>query len=85
MAFGLGNLAPVQENHRQIAVARREFGVRINGPTIVGLGGGCIPAVTDILKKEMLKAGATVTNYLCPHFDFSRAELCQVRISNSFP
>ena len=58
----------------------------VMGATKAGKGcGGCIPAVTDILKKEMLKAGATVTNYLCPHFDFSRAELCQVRISHSFP
>ena len=51
----------------------------VMGATKAGKGcGGCIPAVTDILKQEMLKAGATVTNYLCPHFDFSRAELCQI-------
>jgi len=34
--------------------------------------------VTDILGVELVKRGAKSTNYLCPHFEYSRAELCHI-------
>jgi nitrite reductase (NADH) large subunit len=44
--------------------------------TQAGTGcGGCVPLVTDIFKSEMKKAGFTVKNHLCEHFEYSRQEL----------
>lgn len=37
--------------------------------------GGCMPLVTDLFNSEMAKAGKEVTNHLCEHFQYSRAEL----------
>ncbi|MBL4885012.1 MAG: nitrite reductase small subunit NirD [Planctomycetaceae bacterium] len=36
---------------------------------------GCMPLVTDLFNLEMKKAGVTVTNHLCEHFEFSRTEM----------
>ena len=44
--------------------------------TGAGMGcGGCMPLVTDLFKSEMSKAGVTLNNHLCEHFEYSRAEL----------
>lgn len=44
--------------------------------TKAGAGcGGCMPLVTDLFNSEMKKAGKTVTNHLCEHFQYSRTEL----------
>ena len=40
--------------------------------------GGCVPLITDIFNGEMARAGVELNNYVCEHFDFSRAELCSV-------
>ncbi|KAG5948541.1 Nitrite reductase [NAD(P)H] [Claviceps sorghi] len=47
--------------------------------TRAGTGcGGCTPLVTTIFNKTMALLGNEVKNYLCPHFDFSRAELYHI-------
>jgi nitrite reductase (NADH) large subunit len=44
--------------------------------TKAGTGcGGCVPLITDLLKAELKKAGRTVVNHLCEHFQYSRTEL----------
>ncbi|AUX37953.1 MULTISPECIES: nitrite reductase large subunit NirB [Sorangium] len=48
----------------------------IKGHTKAGTGcGSCTTLITDILKKELKKAGVAVTNYICEHFNYSRQEL----------
>ena len=47
--------------------------------TKAGTGcGGCVPLVTDILKKELSKAGESISSNLCEHFKFSRVELFKI-------
>ncbi|KAI1457022.1 nitrite reductase [Annulohypoxylon moriforme] len=47
--------------------------------TKAGTGcGGCIPLVTSIFSKTMTEMGAEVTNYLCAHFNYSRADLFNI-------
>uniref|UniRef100_T1WHB5 Nitrite reductase [NAD(P)H] n=1 Tax=Hapsidospora chrysogena TaxID=5044 RepID=T1WHB5_HAPCH len=47
--------------------------------TKAGTGcGGCMPLVTTIFNKTMLSMGNEVKNYLCPHFNFSRADLYNI-------
>jgi len=40
--------------------------------------GGCKPVVKGILNAELANSGVAVTNYLCDHFSFSRAELYHI-------
>ncbi|KAI1343037.1 nitrite reductase [Xylariaceae sp. FL0016] len=47
--------------------------------TKAGTGcGGCMPLVTSIFTKTMTEMGAEVTNYLCAHFSYSRADLYNI-------
>ncbi|KAI1380162.1 nitrite reductase [Hypoxylon crocopeplum] len=47
--------------------------------TKAGTGcGGCMPLVTSIFTKTMIGMGAEVTNYLCAHFNYSRADLYNI-------
>ncbi len=47
--------------------------------TKAGAGcGGCVPLVTSIFNKAMKDTGAEVTNYLCAHFNYSRADLYNI-------
>ncbi|KAI0459243.1 nitrite reductase [Xylaria acuta] len=47
--------------------------------TKAGTGcGGCMPLVTSIFNKAMKDMGAEVKNYLCAHFDYSRADLYNI-------
>lgn len=47
--------------------------------TKAGTGcGGCMPLVTTIFNKTMTSMGNEVKNYLCSHFNLSRAELYHV-------
>ncbi|KAI1847657.1 hypothetical protein JX266_006509 [Neoarthrinium moseri] len=47
--------------------------------TKAGTGcGGCMPLVTTIFNKTMTDMGAEVTNYLCSHFSYSRADLYNI-------
>ena len=47
--------------------------------TKAGTGcGGCMPLVQSIFNKEMKAMGAEVSNHLCPHFAFSRADLYNI-------
>lgn len=47
--------------------------------TKAGTGcGGCMPLVTTIFNKTMTSMGNEVKNYLCSHFNLSRAELFHV-------
>ncbi|KAK9780014.1 hypothetical protein SCAR479_03138 [Seiridium cardinale] len=47
--------------------------------TKAGTGcGGCMPLVTTIFNKTMKDMGAEVTNYLCSHFSYSRADLYNI-------
>ncbi|KAI0839987.1 nitrite reductase [Hypoxylon sp. FL0890] len=51
----------------------------IKACTKAGTGcGGCIPLVTSIFTKTMAEMGAEVTNYLCAHFNYSRADLYNI-------
>lgn len=44
--------------------------------TKAGTGcGGCVTLLGDILKAEMKRAGVTVNNFICEHFNYSRQEL----------
>jgi len=47
--------------------------------TKAGTGcGGCMPLVQTIFNKAMLSMGQEVKNHLCPHFEFSRADLFNI-------
>lgn len=47
--------------------------------TKAGTGcGGCVPLVTSIFSKAMRDTGAEVTNYICAHFSYSRADLYHI-------
>lgn len=47
--------------------------------TKVGTGcGGCMPLVTGIYNAEMRKAGHTLSNNLCPHFNMARVDLFNI-------
>jgi nitrite reductase (NAD(P)H) len=47
--------------------------------TKAGTGcGGCMPLVTSIFNKTMKDMGNEVKNNLCPHFNFSRADLYNI-------
>lgn len=47
--------------------------------TKAGTGcGGCMPLVTTIFNKTMKDMGAEVTNHLCSHFNYSRADLFNI-------
>ncbi|KAI0440897.1 nitrite reductase [Xylaria telfairii] len=47
--------------------------------TKAGTGcGGCMPLVTSIFNKAMKDMGAEVKNYLCAHFNYSRADLYNI-------
>lgn len=51
----------------------------IKACTKAGTGcGGCLPAVTDLLVRELAKAGRAVTPRLCEHFAHTRQELFQI-------
>ncbi|KAI1880655.1 hypothetical protein JX265_000895 [Neoarthrinium moseri] len=51
----------------------------IKACTKAGTGcGGCMPLVTTIFNKTMTDMGAEVTNYLCSHFSYSRADLYNI-------
>lgn len=57
--------------------------------TKAGTGcGGCVPLVTTIFNKTMASMGQEVKNHLCPHFEYSRADLFNivyVKKLDSFP
>ncbi len=68
---------------RQLCAAIREQGLATLGEiktcTKAGTGcGGCLPLVTEQLKRELAAAGKAVNNHLCEHFAFSRQELFQI-------
>lgn len=47
--------------------------------TKAGTGcGGCMPLVQSIFNKEMKAMGTEVSNHLCPHFAYSRADLYHI-------
>ena len=47
--------------------------------TKAGTGcGGCMPLVQTIFNKTMTSMGQEVKNHLCPHFDYSRADLYNI-------
>lgn len=47
--------------------------------TKAGTGcGGCMPLVQTIFNKEMAAMGNEVKNHLCPHFEYSRADLFNI-------
>ncbi|KAK5728824.1 hypothetical protein LTR15_001964 [Elasticomyces elasticus] len=47
--------------------------------TKAGTGcGGCMPLVQTIFNKTMASMGNEVKNHLCPHFDYSRADLFNI-------
>lgn len=47
--------------------------------TKAGTGcGGCVPLVTSIFNKTMAAMGNEVTNHLCAHFSYSRADLYNI-------
>ncbi|MCJ1479132.1 hypothetical protein MMC13_007816 [Lambiella insularis] len=47
--------------------------------TKAGTGcGGCMPLVQSIFNQQMKSMGAEVSNHLCPHFAYSRADLFNV-------
>lgn len=51
----------------------------IKSCTKAGTGcGGCMPLVTTIFRKTMADMGNAVKNYLCSHFNFSRADLYNI-------
>ncbi|KAI9688059.1 MAG: hypothetical protein M1822_001564 [Bathelium mastoideum] len=47
--------------------------------TKAGTGcGGCMPLVQTIFNKTMASMGQEIKNHLCPHFDYSRADLFNI-------
>ncbi|KAI1195748.1 nitrite reductase [Nemania serpens] len=66
-----------------IVKAAKEGGCKSVGEakacTKAGTGcGGCMPLVTSIFNKAMRDLGAEVKNYVCAHFDYSRADLYHI-------
>jgi len=64
----------------QICTAISERGLttlaEVKACTKAGTGcGGCVPAVTDLLHKQLAAAGKQVVRHLCEHFAYSRQEL----------
>eukprot|EP01051_Picozoa_sp_SAG22_P003111 SAG22_NODE_147_length_17533_cov_46.384536_10_plen_251_part_00 len=52
---------------------------QVSACTKAGKGcGGCVPMVTDILKAELARRGASVRPSLCEHFAFTRPELVHI-------
>lgn len=39
---------------------------------------GCVPLLTNIFNKTMKSMGEEVKNHLCPHFEYSRADLFNI-------
>ena len=51
----------------------------VKSKTKAGTGcGGCLPLVQSIFNSEMKAAGNEITNSLCPHFTYSRADLYNI-------
>lgn len=51
----------------------------VKAKTKAGTGcGGCMPLVTNIFNAEMKKAGKSVSNNICIHFNYSRADLFNI-------
>lgn len=51
----------------------------IKSCTKAGTGcGGCVPLVTSIFNSQMKVMGQEVKNHLCPHFNYSRADLYNI-------
>ena len=51
----------------------------IKSCTKAGTGcSGCVPLLTNIFNKTMKSMGEEVKNHLCPHFDYSRADLFNI-------
>ena len=51
----------------------------VKSKTKAGTGcGGCLPLVQSIFNSEMRAAGNEITNSLCPHFTYSRADLYNI-------
>lgn len=51
----------------------------IKACTKLGTGcGGCMPLGTSVFNKAMKDAGQEVSNNVCPHFDYSRADLFMI-------
>ena len=47
--------------------------------TKAGTGcGGCVPLMTSILNKQMKDMGQEIKNHICPHFNYSRADLYNI-------
>ncbi|KAK4544505.1 hypothetical protein LTR36_004077 [Oleoguttula mirabilis] len=47
--------------------------------TKAGTGcGGCMPLIQTIFNKTMMSMGQEVKNHLCPHFEYSRADLFNI-------
>ena len=46
--------------------------------------GGCEPDVKKVLKAELEKMGAVVTNHICAHFPYSRPELVALVKTGNF-
>uniref|UniRef100_F8WSE6 Nitrite reductase [NAD(P)H] n=1 Tax=Talaromyces purpureogenus TaxID=1266744 RepID=F8WSE6_TALPU len=52
---------------------------QVKSCTKAGTGcGGCMPLVQSIFNKTMLELGQEVSNHLCPHIPYSRADLYDV-------
>ncbi|KAI0477378.1 nitrite reductase [Xylariaceae sp. FL0804] len=50
--------------------------------TKAGTGcGGCVPLVTSIFTRAMTDMGAEVTNFVCAHFNYSRADLYHIAMA----
>ncbi|ODQ55648.1 nitrite reductase NiiA [Saitoella complicata NRRL Y-17804] len=52
---------------------------KVKSCTKAGTGcGGCMPLVQNIFNAEMKKMGNEVSNHVCPHFPYSRADLFNI-------
>jgi nitrite reductase (NAD(P)H) len=51
----------------------------VKSSTKAGTGcGGCMPLVTNIFTKQMQAMGNEIKNHICPHFNYSRADLYNI-------
>ena len=51
----------------------------VKARTKAGAGcGGCVPFLTSLFKAEMTRAGHSVSNHVCPHFNLSRPDLFNI-------
>ncbi|RMZ77819.1 hypothetical protein DV737_g4144, partial [Chaetothyriales sp. CBS 132003] len=83
-------LVPMVKNKKQLEIPPRDVVAQVKSGKCTSIGdvksctkagtgcGGCMPLVQGIFNKTMKELGQTVLNHMCPHFEFSRADIYNI-------